>query len=122
VTFLTLLSFVIPTVNAEIGTLDPFVQEEGTGTLGRLADVLKSQGHSVNLFAVDTGFKTLEGNMQDIPKNALDSTSGFTKFNPYDSDSYILRKGDQLNGDAHGHSSVYSDTWASTWVRYTSFA
>jgi len=109
-------------VRAEIGTLDPFVQEEGTGTLGRLADALKSQGNSVNLFAVDTSFKTLEGHTQAIRKIALDSTSGFAKLNPYDPNLNMLQRGDQLNGDADGRSSVFSDTWASTWVRYTSFA
>ena len=43
----------------EIGRLDPYQKIQGTGTMGRLADALKSEEYNVEAFAIDTSLGEL---------------------------------------------------------------
>ena len=105
-------------MQAEVGQLDPFDQGNNTGTLGRIADELSSNGYSVNAFSIDTDLKILEGRQRELKKASVSSDYGFKKFNPSEGDNGVkISDGSELlNGRVEGYDNVFSNLWSSSFV------
>ncbi len=104
----------------EIGRLDPYAMIQGTGALGRIADMLSTSGNNVNAFTVDENFKAVEGALQNNTKIAIDSKKGFIRFNPADAGEdagdFFGQYSEILNGKVDGYNNVFSDAWSAAFV------
>lgn len=107
-------------VQDEISKLDPFMHSAGTGTLGRLVDVLSAEGNLVNAFSIDSTMVPLDGKQEGIMKAAVNSKIGFQKFNPSapSHNDIVNERFDWINGKYDLHSSVFGETWASSVVSH----
>jgi hypothetical protein len=106
-------------VQTEAVRLDPYLSSKGTGLLGRVSDALARKGMKVNSFSIDDSLSAISGELSNITRVAVNSESGFQRFNP--SASKALPKLDELNGETDLQSSVFSETWSSWLVGYTPF-
>ncbi len=117
---LNLFILLLLSVRDEIGRLDPYAMKQGTGVLGRIADMLSTDGNNVNAFTVDENFNAVEGALQSHSRIAIDSKKGFIRFNPADADQsngeFFGQYSEILNGKVDGYNNIFSDTWSSAFV------
>lgn len=87
-----------------------------TGTLGRLIDSLSAE-FNVNAFSIDTNLIALEGNVKNVTKTAVNSQSGFHRFNPSSVEGDVIDSNfDLINGEQTPESNFFSQTWSSSLV------
>ena len=103
-------------MQAEVVRLDPNLSSKGTGLLGRMSDVLARKGMKVNSFAIDDSLSATAGELSNITRVAVNSETGFQRFNP--SASEPLPRLNDLNGKTDLQSSIFAETWSSFMVRY----
>lgn len=96
----------------EIDALDPFNTAPGTGTLGRMADVLQSKGYRVGRTSVESSPANLGGRDVSVsPIYTLDET-GVDLVDI--TDPSVLQVIDRLNGGENGESTgVHGEIWSS---------
>jgi uncharacterized protein (DUF1501 family)/uncharacterized protein (DUF1800 family) len=104
------------TMQSEVGRLDPYKKVTGTANLGRLADELLLSGFSVSAFSIDTSLTALHGKTNRFSKVAMNSRTGFRKFNPsgqQESNDIVTKSAYFLNGIDKESNGVFSKTWSS---------
>ena len=107
------------TLQAEIGRLDPLGSFVGTGTLGRLSDVLNSNSYSVNSISIDASLIPLQGGQLDANKVSVGSKTGFQVLNPSAPTSQVSTMVSVVNGNVEDSSGIYSNIWSSSLVSST---
>jgi len=108
------------TLQAEIGRLDPLGSFVGTGTLGRLSDVLNSNSYSVNSISIDASLIPLQGGQLDDNKVSVGSKTGFQVLNPSAPSSQVSTLVSVVNGNVEDSSGMYSNIWSSSLVSTSS--
>ena len=103
-------------MSAAVSELDPLKSLEGSGTLGRMANVLEAKGFRTGRTAIETGILNLSGNSQAAETIFTLSTRGVELLNLTD----IATSGargvmSQLNGRGPGAtpSGTFGEVWAS---------
>jgi uncharacterized protein (DUF1501 family)/uncharacterized protein (DUF1800 family) len=93
----------------EINKLDPIKKFGGTGTLGRLADVLQAQGFMTGRTSVDAPTMNLASRAATTPPIVTLSQKGVSLFNVDPASPTMNTVIQQLN---NGVSGVYGDLWS----------
>lgn len=100
----------------EINRVDPFDKTAGTGMLGRLSDALMKQGYRTSAFSIDASLSPLTGLLHNSTTAVVSSENGFVEFDP--SSHELLPTIKELNDISTPRSSVFSDTWSSSFRFY----
>ena len=93
--------------------IDPYDVSEGTGVLGRMSDVMTSQGYNVGSFSVDEVSLTLIGKpgMSDAPVGV--NPSGIGKAHLGETKDFISK----LHNHTSNDSGAFADTWSSSLMK-----
>ena len=100
------------TMQHEAKRVDPLKQNDGTGVLGRMSDVLIRQGRNVGSFGVDGNSVAVVG--KNIVRPIVISKEGLSPF--YASDVIIDAIG-KLNNETTSDSGFFGETWSSNLVQ-----
>ena len=103
----------------EVDALDPFNTATGTGTLGRMADVLQSKGYRVGRTAVESAPANLSGKRSSVsPIYTLDE-DGVSLFDVDLANPAAAEVIDQLNGGGSNgqRTGIHGEVWSSVLSR-----
>jgi uncharacterized protein (DUF1501 family) len=94
--------------------IDPLKDEDGTGILGRIRDVLTKQGLSVGAFSLDTNSISLIGEPGLAASPMILSNNGVTVFNSDASSDDMASAISSINGETESHSGVFGEWFSDT--------
>ena len=93
----------------EVSRLDPFNLVDGTGSLGRMADVLQAKGYMTSRTTVDSPTTNLVSQSSITPPILSLSQEGVSFFDTEMSSSTFYTTIEALNNDDSG---IYGDVWS----------
>jgi len=92
--------------------IDPLKNEDGTGILGRIRDVLTNQGLSVGAFSIDVNSISLIGKPGLATSPMILSNNGVAQFNYAPSSSDMNAVIESLNGETKAESGVFGEWYS----------
>ena len=98
----------------EVSRLDPMNLVSGTGSLGRMADVLQAKGYMTRRTAIDSPTSNLASRSAVTPPIVTLGRRGVSRFNVAPSSSTMNTTIQQLN---NGTSGIYGDLWSTLMKR-----